>query len=103
MSLPVLALKDDELLHYAGLEPGASEELVRRISQAGLDPSSERAELREEVSQLESQIGELEDEKSKLDGRVDEACLLLWRAIEHDEDEELTVSELIKLALNCLE
>lgn len=103
MSLPVAALKDDELLHYAGLEPGASEELVRRISLEGFDPGAERAELRDEVSRLEEQIGDLENEKNNLDDSVNEACALLWRAVEHDEDEKLTVSELIKLALNCLE
>jgi hypothetical protein len=33
MSIPVNALKDDELLHYAALDPGAASELARRIAE----------------------------------------------------------------------
>jgi hypothetical protein len=103
MSLPISALKDDELLHYAGLDPAASEELARRMSREGFDPSAERNELRDEVDQLERQLSDIGDERNNLAAEVSEACALLWRAVEHDEDEKLTVSELIKLALNCLE
>lgn len=78
MGIPAGALKDDELLHYAALEPEAAAELSRRISEGGLDPGAERDELREEVRMLEGQLVDLEDEK-------------------------LTVTELIKLALNELE
>ena len=103
MGIPASALRDDELLHYAGLEPEAAAELSRRIAEGGLDPGAERADLRDEVARLEGSLGDLEDEKDKLDDSVAEACLLLWRAVEHDEDEELTVSQLIKLALDKLE
>ena len=103
MGIPAGALKDDELLHYAALEPEAAVELSRRIAEGGLDPSAERDELREEVRMLEGRLGDLEDEKDTLDNRVAAACLLLWRAVEHDENENLTVTELIKLALNELE
>lgn len=103
MGIPAGALKDDELLHYAALEPEAAAELSRRIAQGGLDPSAERDELREEINKLEGLLEDAESERSNLDDNVTEACLLLWRAVEHDEDEKLTVSELIKLALNQLE
>lgn len=103
MGIPASALRDDELLHYAALEPEAAAELSRRIAEGGLDPGAERAELRGEVDRLESLLADLEDEKDKLDDQVTEACALLWRAVEHDEDEELTVSALIKLALDKLE
>lgn len=103
MGIPASALKDDELLHYAAIEPEAAAELSRRIAEGGLDPGAERAGLRDEINSLESQIDDLEDEKNNLDSRVSEACELLWRAVEHDEDEKLTVGELIKLALDKLE
>jgi hypothetical protein len=103
MSLPVSGLKEDELLHYAALDSGAAAELARRISDGGFDPGAERSELRDEVSQLEQQLSDLEDDRNNLENSAAEACSLLWRAVEHDEDEKLTVGELIKLALNCLE
>lgn len=103
MGIPAGALKDDELLHYAPLEPEAAAELSRRIAEGGLDPSAEREELREEVRMLDARLADLEDEKETLDARVADACRLLWRAVEHDEDEKLTVTELIKLAINELE
>ncbi|WP_054904577.1 hypothetical protein [Pseudomonas sp. NBRC 111144] len=49
MSIPVNALKEDELLHYAALDPGAAAELARRITEQGLDPSAAAEELREEI------------------------------------------------------
>ena len=82
MVIPVSALKDDELLHYAALEPEAAAELSRRISESGLDPSAERAELREEIDRLERNISDIEDEKVTLDSNAREACKLLRRALE---------------------
>lgn len=102
MGIPASALKDDELLHYAALEPEAAAELSRRISESSLDPSAERAELREEIDRLERQLSDTEDEKDTLEGGVSEACKLLWRAVE-DEDDAETITDLIKQALDLLE
>lgn len=102
MGIPAGALKDDELLHYAALEPEAAVELSRRIAESSLDPGAERAELREEIERLEQQLSEIEDEKSNLDSSVREACVLLWRAVEDEEDAE-TITDLIKQALDLLE
>lgn len=102
MGIPAGALKDDELLHYAAFEPEAAAELSRRISESSLDPGAERAELREEIDRLERNLSDIEDEKETLDSNAREACKLLWRAVEDEEDAK-AITDLIKQALDLLE
>jgi hypothetical protein len=73
MSIPVNALKDDELLHYAALDPGAATELARRIADNSIDPSAEREELREDVRMLESRAEDTEDEINELHSQASTA------------------------------
>jgi hypothetical protein len=102
MGIPVNALKDDELLHYAALDPGAATELARRIADNSIDPSAEREELREDIRQLESRIEDSEDELDNLRDGVDEACIWIKRAMD-PEDRELSLNALLQKALDCLE
>lgn len=105
MGLPVNALKDDELLHYASLDPEAATELVRRITEGGLDPAAERAELLETIHELETDAeyaSNSEDELRDLQDSVDEAIALIKRAMKPDE-QEISVNELLKSALEYLE
>jgi hypothetical protein len=102
MSIPVNALKDDELLHYAALDPGAAAELARRIADNSIDPSAEREDLREDIRQLESRIEDSDDELNNLRDGVDEACTWIKRAMD-PEDRELSLNALLQKALDCLE
>ena len=105
MSIPVNALKDDELLHYAALDPVAAAELVRRIADGGLDPSAERDDLLETIRDLEF-AAECADHAEvclhDLRAGVDAACKLIRRAMSNDEH-EYSVSELLQQSLEKLE
>ncbi|MEX3772508.1 hypothetical protein [Pseudomonas sp. MYb118] len=66
MSIPANALKEDELFHYATLEPGAAAELARRIASGDIDPNAGLEGLREDIRLLESQADDSEDELNLL-------------------------------------
>lgn len=102
MSIPVNALKDDELLHYAALDPGAAQELARRIADQSLDPSAEREELRDDIRSLQGLLEDEEDEHRTLQSRVEDACKFVKLAM-NPEGQELTTNELLQKALDCLE
>ncbi|MNJ38387.1 hypothetical protein D3C77_332330 [compost metagenome] len=102
MSIPVNALKEDELLHYAALDPGAAAELARRIAESSVDPSAEREELRDDIRRLEYNLDESECDAENLRDNATEACQWIRRAL-NPEDRELSVEQLLKEALNCLE
>lgn len=102
MSIPVNALKEDELLHYAALDPGAAAELARRIAENNVDPSAEREGLRDEIRRLEYDLDESERDADNLRDSAEEACRWIRRALD-PEDRELTTEQLLKEALNCLE
>ena len=102
MSIPVNALKDDELLHYAAFDPSAAAELARRIADNNIDPGAEREELCEDIRRLESQASDDEDELANLRDEAAEACTWIKRAMD-PEDRELSLNELLQKALDCLE
>lgn len=103
MSIPASALKEDELFHYASLEVGAADELARRIASGDIDPSADLESLREDIRMLERQADDTDDELDRLRDGIEEACTYIKRAMNHDEDEELSVSKLLNKALDCLE
>ncbi|MFJ2710908.1 hypothetical protein ACIOZM_08440 [Pseudomonas sp. NPDC087346] len=103
MSIPANALSDEECLHYAALEPAAAAELTRRLTAQCIDPSAELEGLREDIRMLESQSDDSEDELNQLRDGAHEACTYIKRAMNHDEDEELSVCKLLQKALDCLE
>lgn len=102
VSIPVNALKEDELLHYAALEPGAAAELARRITEQGLDPSAAAEEQREEIRRLEDQLDEESRDADELRDNAEDACRWIRRALDPD-DRELSVEQLLQKALDCLE
>lgn len=102
MSIPVNALKDDELLHYAALDPGAAAELARRIADQSLDPGAEREELRDEIRSLQDQLEQEEDDHSAFRDQAADACNFIRLAMS-PEGQDLTIKELLKKALDCLE
>ena len=103
MSIPANALTDEECLHYAALDPAAAAELTRRLTAHSIDPSAEREGLREDIRMLESQAEDSEDELNSLRDGTEGACTYIKRAMNQDEDEELSVSALLQKALDCLE
>lgn len=105
MSIPVNALKDDELLHYATIDPGAAAELARRIADGSIDPAGERESLLEEIRELEYSASESDEASEMLDRLMDDvglACKLIRRAMS-EEEKELSVNELLQKALDHLE
>ena len=102
MSIPVNALNEDELLHYAALEPGVAAELARRIAEQGVDPSATAEGLREEIRSLEDQLDEESRDADELRDNAEDACRWIRRALDPD-DRELSVEQLLKEALDCLE
>lgn len=103
MSIPANALSDEECLHYAALDPAAAAELTRRLTNYSIDPSAESESLREDIRMLESHADDTEEELNLLRDSAEEACAYIKRAMNHDEDEELSVSKLLQKALDCLE
>jgi uncharacterized membrane protein len=95
-------LTDDELLHYAGLDPDVAAELTRRISAGGVDPSAEREELRDELRHAEDAASDAEDEAENLREDAREACRWIRLALD-PADHELTQKQLLQKALDCLE
>lgn len=102
MSIPVNALKEDELLHYAALDPGAAAELARRIADQGMDPGANAESLREEIRTLESQLEDESNDADELRDNAEDACRWIRRALDTD-DRELSLEQLLQKALDCLE
>lgn len=102
VSIPVNALKEDELLHYAALEPGAAVELARRIAEQGIDPSATAEGLSEEIRSLEKQLDDESRDADELRGNAEDACRWIRRAF-YPDNRELSVEQLLQKALDCLE
>ncbi len=102
VSIPVNALKEDELLHYAALDPGAAAELARRIAEQGVAPSAIAEGLREEIRTLESQLDDESRDADELRDNAEDACRWIRRALDPD-DRELSTEQMLRKALDCLE
>ena len=102
MGIPVNALTEDELLHYAGLDPDAAAELTRRIAAGDMDTGAELDEALEEARRLENLISDMDDDLENLRDNAVEACGWIRRAMDPD-DETLTRKQLLQKALDCLE
>ncbi|SCZ12639.1 hypothetical protein [Pseudomonas sp. NFACC37-1] len=102
MSIPANALKEDELFHYASLDPDAADELARRIASGDIDPNAGLEELREDIRMLESQADDAEDEANLLRTYMSDASDLIRRAMD-PEEKQFSVNELLKEALDRLE
>ena len=103
MSIPANALSEEECLHYAALEPAAAAELARRLTAQCIDPGAEAESLREDIRMLESQADDNDEELDRWRDGAEKACSYIKRAMNHDENEELSVSKLLQKALDCLE
>jgi len=102
MSIPANALSDEQCLHYAALDPTPAAELTHRLTSQSIDPSAEREELREDIRRLESAHEESEEEADGLRDYMESACVWIRRAMDPEES-ELSTTELLQKALDCLE
>ncbi|WP_190427442.1 hypothetical protein [Pseudomonas typographi] len=102
MSIPVNALKGDELLHYASLDQGAANELARQIAESDFDPIGDIEELEEELDDLKNALEESESQVHEMECEMEEARHWIRRAM-GDEERDLSVNELLQKALDCLE
>lgn len=67
MGLPVSALTDEELIHYAGIDEDAQAEMARRSISFRGTYLSEIETLKQEVAGLEEQLEEAAEEGSAAD------------------------------------
>jgi hypothetical protein len=74
MSLPLLALTDEEVTHYAHFDQDAAEELARRNTRYSAGYIAQIERLERELSERESEIERLEEEASDYENQ--------WRAME---------------------
>lgn len=102
MSIPVNALKDDELLHYAALDPGAAAELARRFVDGSIDPGAEVEGLRDEIRVMESSLDDQHEQIENLSMFMSQAAEAIRRAMNQDTPPS-KVNDLLKKALNKLE
>lgn len=102
MSIPVNALKDDELLHYAPLDPGAAAELARRFVDGSIDPGADVEGLRDEIRMIESSLDDEHDRGESLLLFMSQAAEAIRRAMNPDTPQG-KVHDLLETALNKLE
>jgi len=106
MPLPLHGLSIEELEHYSGIEPGASEELARRITQGRELQQSKMEQLQEELDQAERQLSDTEDNLSSVEDDLEEmtiACRTAKAALEgtlsllpEQSGERDSITEIIK-------
>ena len=65
MSLPLMALSDEELSHYAAFDDGAAAELARRNCRYSVGYIAQIESLERELSYSESEREDLEDEVNR--------------------------------------
>jgi len=102
MSIPVNGLKDDELLHYAALDPGAAVELARRFVNGSIDPGAEVESMREEIRMIESSLDDKHEQVENLSLFMSQAAEAIRRAM-NPETPQGKVKDLLETALNKLE
>ncbi|WP_338919256.1 hypothetical protein V0M98_17735 [Pseudomonas silesiensis] len=102
MSIPVNALKDDELLHYAALDPGAAAELSRRFAEGSIDPLAESEDLRDEIRMIESGAEDLQEQLENQDQFMASAADLIRKAMNPKTPQD-QVKDLLEKAIGKLE
>lgn len=104
MSLPLLALTDDEVSHYAAFDDDAAQELARRNQRYSTGYIAQIERLQHELDCSEGRREELEDEVSDHENlwlHMERAAVYIRRAIQAVKPEE--IEDMLKLALEELE
>lgn len=103
MSLPLLALSDDEVAHYAHFDDDAAAELARRNCRFSVGYIAQIERLETELSYSEQQREELEDEVSQHESEwvaMQSAGELIRKAM--DAEEKASRDDYLKMALEEL-
>ncbi|KSH03793.1 hypothetical protein AO968_07975 [Pseudomonas aeruginosa] len=103
MSLPINALKDDELLHYSQFDAGAAEELARRIATGDLHMVDELSELEEYARELEEEKEEADDELAVEQAKCREALAVLETTVQFKPETVDDALHAIRSAIKILE
>jgi phage shock protein A len=100
MGLPVRALSDEELIHYAGIDEDAQLEMARRSVEHRGTYIGEITVLKTEIEDLESQIEDLEGESGAADD-MQECIQRVYDLLKgHEELEVGEMAEKIQEALD---
>lgn len=103
MTLPLLALSDDEAAHYAAFDPAAAEECARRSAAGHGSYLHEVVKLRGQVEELKDELEDANDRASETDDLnevIKEALEALNRADAHMSAGQLL--DLIQQAITVL-
>lgn len=85
MPLPLNGLSIEELEHYSGIEPGASEELARRIAEGRAAEQRKMEQIQDELDNAERQLSDAEDNLSCAEDSladITNVCRLAKEALE---------------------
>ncbi|HBN8419330.1 TPA: hypothetical protein L3701_002614 [Pseudomonas aeruginosa] len=103
MSLPINALKDDELLHYSQFDSGAADELARRLSTGDLHIVDELSELEEYARELEEGKEEADDDLEVERAKCRDAITVLEAAVQFKPETVDDALHAIRSAIEILE
>ncbi|EKF7418942.1 hypothetical protein ACFFZ0_003735 [Pseudomonas aeruginosa] len=103
MSLPINALKDDELLHYSQFDSGAADELARRLATGDLHMVDELSELEEYARELEEEKEEADDELAVEQAKRRDALAVLETTVQFKPETVDDALHAIRSAINILE
>lgn len=99
MGLPVRALSDEELIHYAGIDDDARLEMARRSIEHRGTYLSELTALKHDIEDLESQLEEAAEAESSADD-MQECIQRVFDLLKgHDKMEPGEAFEAIEAAL----
>jgi len=104
MSLPLAALTDEEVSHYAAFDDDAAQELARRNQRYSTGYIAQIESLQHELDYSESRREKLEDEISNHENlwvNMASAAEYIRRAMHADDPVE--IEDMLKLALEELE
>jgi len=82
MPLPLNGLSIEELEHYSGIEPGATEELARRMADGRAAELRKIEQMEDELDHVGRQMSDLEDELNTSEDNLREMTSACRRAKE---------------------
>lgn len=103
MSLPINALKDDELLHYSQFDSGAADELARRLATGDLHIVDELSELEEYARELEEGKEEADDDLEVERAKCRDALVVLEALVQSEPEKVDDALHAVRSAIKILE
>ncbi|KXD22386.1 hypothetical protein AW902_19530 [Pseudomonas aeruginosa] len=103
MSLPINALKDDELLHYSQFDSGAADELARRLATGDLHIVDELSELEEYARELEEGKEEADDDLEVERAKCRDTLVVLEALVQSEPEKVDDALHAVRSAIKILE